>query len=233
MAFVISAPTDERLNPWKIVHLDQVDLADHHVVQVAAGILGERAVHPVLVAAQVVAASLPVIANPVAQVVRRVVVAPEAASQLDQVPVPLLGDPEVIVGAVPQLIANRVIVRQVTVLGVIVRLVIVLGVIVRLVIVRVMIGMALIGLVRIVALRVIVHQVTVLGVIVRETGGVRERPAARCRVGAVAVIVRAVTDLPMCDRVRIVHGEGDRNPIVTHRTVFGRSGQVHLGSLTT
>ena len=197
MAFVISAPTDERLNPWKIVHLDQVDLADHHVVQVAAGILGERAVHPVLVAAQVVAASLPVIANPVAQVVRRVVVAPEAASQLDQVPVPLLGDPEVIVGAVPQLIANRVIARQVIVLG------------------------------------VIVHQVTGLGVIVQETGGVREHPAARCRVGAVAVIVRAVTDLPMCDRVRIVHGEGDRNPIVTHRTVFGRSGQVHLGSLTT
>jgi hypothetical protein len=88
---------------------------------VAAEILVEQAVHLDLVAARLVAASLPATASPGVQVVRQVVVALEAVSQPHRGVDPRLDVQEAIAGEAPQQIESRTIARAVTAPAVIVR----------------------------------------------------------------------------------------------------------------
>ncbi len=198
MAFVISAPTDERLNPWKIVHPDQVDLADHHVVPVAAEILVDRVVHLDLVAARLVAASLPATASPGVQVVRRVVVALEAVSQPHRGVDPRLAAQEAIAGEAPQQIESRMIARAVTAPAGIVRRGIAPAVIVQVLIGRVMIVMARIVPVLIVVPRVIAP----VGIVPAGIAPVGIAPAEIAPVAA--VVVRILIGRVMIVMARIV-----------------------------
>ena len=218
MAFVISALTDERLNPWKIVHPDQVDPADHHVVPVAAEILGDRAVHLDLVAVPLVAASHTETASPQVQVVRQVAVDLEAESQLDPEVDPLPGVQGVIAGEALQQTESRAIAHL--------RVGIVRGVIGQVLIGRVMIVMAQIVRVLIVVPRVIARVGIVRGVIGQVAVVARVLPAARCLVVGAAMIVQVVIARRVLDQVRIVLGEGGRIQIVTPRIACGRNGQV-------
>ena len=243
MAFVISAPTDERLNPWKIVHPDQVDPADHHVVPVAAEILVDRVVHLDLVAARLVAASLPATASPGVQVVRQVVVALEAVNQPHRGVDPRLDVQEAIAGEAPQQIESQTIARAVTAPAGIVRRGIAPAVIVRVLIGRVMIVMARIVQVLIVVPRVIApvgivpagidRRGIVRGVIVQVAEVARVHPVARCLAVGAEMIGRVVIARLVLGLVRIVLGEVGRIPIVTPQIACERSGQVHRGFLMT
>jgi hypothetical protein len=236
VAFVISAPTDERLTPWKIVHPDQVDLADHHVVRVAAEILVDRVVHLDLVAARLVAASLPATASPGVQVVRRVVVALEAVNQPHRGVDPRLAAQEAIAGEAPQQIESRMIAP----VGIVpAGIAPVAAVVVRVLIGRVMIAMARIVQVLIVVPRVIgpvgiapagiARRGIVRVVIVQVAEVARVHPVARCLAVGAEMIGRVVIARRVLGQVRIVLGEAGRIPIVTPRIACERSDQVHHG----
>jgi hypothetical protein len=217
VAFVISAPTDERLNPWKIVHPDQVNPADHHVVPVAAEILGDQAVHLDLGAVPLAAASHTATASRGVQVVRQAVVALEAVSQPHREVDPHLDVQEAIAGEAPQQIESRVIAPVGIVPAGIVR-----RGIVRVVIARVLIGRVMIVMARIVRVLIVVPQVIALVGIVPAMivpvliGRVM---IVMARIGQVLIVVPQVIARVLIGRVMIVMARIVRVLIVVPRVI--------------